>query len=116
MSYSLFIATTPPLYSSASQDLIEAAMSAANAELTVKIIFVNEGCWQLTTNTNKAGLRKDINKQLDLLTLYEIDDIYYYMPHPTIKSKLSSMTATQPVKTAEAFNEILNNAENVLVF
>ncbi|MEM0912351.1 MAG: DsrE family protein [Pseudomonadota bacterium] len=116
MSYTLFIATATPLYSSNSQDMLEAAMSAANAELTVKIVFAFDGCWQLTTQSGKQQNRKDINKQLALLALYDIDEIFYFMPPEAAKNSLSAISFAQTIERIDEFDSLVNQATHVMVF
>lgn len=116
MSYTLFVSTEAPLYSSAGQDMLEAAMSAANADLSVKLLFVNDGCYQLITKSQEGSYRKDINKQLALLALYEIDDVFYYLPPNNAQQQLSDNDSAQQIHSADECNELFKHADHVLVF
>lgn len=91
-------------------------MSAANADLLVKLLFIKDGCYQLITKSQEGSYRKDLNKQLALLALYEIDDIFYYLPPSNAEQQLSDNDSAQQIHSNDECNELFKHADQVLVF
>ncbi len=75
--YILFIQSHLPHSTSASVDTLEAVLAASNLGLDIALVFVGDGVYQLSDEQNaKAISRKDLKKQLGLLPLYDIEQIY----------------------------------------
>ena len=87
MSYLLLISNQAPFNSITPRETIELGLSASNVELDVKILFMDQGIFQLSDALDDSfSEQKSITKQLSLLSMYDIEDLYAYSSDETIQT------------------------------
>lgn len=73
----LIISSQAPYGGSAAKGALDMALTAASLELSVALLFIDDGCYQLRQGqTSKAIGQKNLEKQLGMLGLYDIEDCY----------------------------------------
>ncbi|GLR69985.1 DsrE family protein [Agaribacter marinus] len=122
MSYLLIVSQHAPYHSSHAKDALEVALSASNVEMPVKFAFVENGIFQLMDNqTGNAISHKSHLKQLSLLPIYDVEDIYVVessresLPTACVQPWLTDALSLTVIDN-NRFAKIAKNATQVLVF
>ncbi|HSC76116.1 MAG TPA: sulfurtransferase complex subunit TusC [Pseudomonadales bacterium] len=73
----LFILQHAPYGSSATRETLDAALAAAAFEQQVKLLFTDDGVWQLLADQQPDTISsKDTSKMLQALEYYDISDVF----------------------------------------
>jgi tRNA 2-thiouridine synthesizing protein C len=118
LSTLLIISTQPPYFSSCAQDAIEAALAASNVGVRVTYVFSQKGLFQLIADQNSVGIgKKSLIKQIRVLSLYDIEDLYYIKEDAEELCLCASdiSTEVEPLDL-DAFNVLCDSFDAVLRF
>ncbi|MFC3121751.1 DsrE family protein [Agaribacter flavus] len=122
MAYLLFVSTHTPYHTSHAKDALEAALSASNVGLEIRFVFYGDGVYQLLeTQSGDTIDHKSLLKQLSLMPLYDIENIYIALGNtinPEQYQKLAIDLESLGLRSLEddGFADLVKNANNVLVF
>jgi tRNA 2-thiouridine synthesizing protein C len=106
MAKLLIISTQAPYVTSAAQDALEAALAASNVGVEVTFVFAQQGLYQLLSGQISTCVqRKSIEKQINVLPLYDIDAVYY-IAEDMVDLKLSSQALTSTAESIDTKNFI----------
>ena len=118
MAKLLIISTQAPYVTSAAQDALEAALAASNVGVDVTFVFAQQGLYQLLGDQDSTCVqRKSIEKQINVLPLYDIDAVYYIAEDMTDR-KLSRQALTSTAESIDTnkFNELCAASTAILRF
>ncbi len=118
MTTLLIISSSPPYYTSAAQDALEAALSASNVGVEVTFVFVQLGLYQLLDKQDAIYLhKKSMAKQIKVMPLYDIERIFYVEDDITsLKLSSAAMIDTAlPISSVE-FSQLCNTSTAVIRF
>ena len=107
-----------PAFNSKGREALDLAMLSASFDQVVKLIFVDEGIFNLLSGQQPELLGgKDYISTFKALPLYDIEDIYIcdksMSQYSIQKSEL--IVEAEPV-TADRIRTLINEADEVLVF
>ncbi len=108
----------PPYGNSLAREALDAAMAAAAFDQQVSLIFVGDGVWQLCRQQQPDAIgQRSFEKQLALLPLYDVDQLYADAEALT-QRKLSVDELSLPVRLLDgnAIAALLKQQDVVLSF
>lgn len=114
----LFIFRHSPYQSSLTKDGFDALLAAASFEQPLSVLFIDEGVWTLKNHQHANEIsRKNLEKQLQSFSLYDIDEIYVDAGSLE-KRSLSTSDLSVPVITLDkdAVSALFHTHKHVLSF
>lgn len=73
----LIVQTSLPFQNHSGQEALDMALSLANFELPVKLLFTDNGVWHFNAGMSPSEMAlKDFTKTYPALQFYDIDDIF----------------------------------------
>ncbi len=115
---SLIVNQSAPYGSATSQESLELAMALSNFGTEVKLLFVDDGVFQLKTQQTPAKIdTKAFVKSFPALEFYDIEDIYVCQ-HSLIARQLTAEDLIMPVSLVlpEQIKQLLAGNHQVMVF
>ncbi len=113
----LFILKQSPYHSSLAREALDFALASAAFDQQVSLLFMGDGLFQLIKNQQSVNGKKNIEKTLNSLSLFEIENIYY-------SDSCAQMRGLQydqfSIKTKQATHQdiqtLLNSSDRVFNF
>jgi tRNA 2-thiouridine synthesizing protein C len=116
--YLLVINTKAPYHTSAAQDAFEAALAASNVGLEVRVLFDEDGVYQLVeTQSPEVISHKNMFKKLCSFPLFDVEKIY--VNDTALLNRGISLESDKLESTrleSEQVKTLIKNAHHVLVF
>ncbi|WP_395343306.1 sulfurtransferase complex subunit TusC [Ningiella sp. W23] len=117
-AYLLAVSTKAPYHQSAAIDALEAAYAATNVGIQVKILFLDDGVFQLIPDQNPQHIEhKNTFKKLCAMPLFDVEDIFADSQSANARSvELNLKDIPVQELNAEQRIALIHNAAQVLVF
>lgn len=74
----LFILTQSPYQSSLAREALDFALASAAFNQQVSLLFMGDGVFQLLADQQSQSGKKNIEKTLSSLALFDIESVYYH--------------------------------------
>ncbi len=114
--YFLFVFRASPYGTSASKEGIDAALASSVFELPIKLLFMNDGVFQLMIG-QAPTCTNSVEKQLKALSLYGIDEIYIHEPSVLRRSiPLKNLQHREIMISSEGVSSLLSSATHIVSF
>lgn len=77
----LFVSRSAPYGSARAKDTLDALLASAAYDQALSLLFIDDGVFQLLEKQDAQPInQKTISRLLQVLTLYDIEDIYVHRP------------------------------------
>jgi len=114
----LIVCRKPPYGNSLAREAIDIALATSVFQQTLAVLFLGDGIWQLAPEQDSSAIKtKNHGKQLSVLPLYDIHDIYVDSDALEVR-QLSLNSLIVPVKPLQAqeIGLFINSFDTVLSF
>lgn len=112
----LFVFRSAPYQDCTAREGLEAALAAAAFDQAVRLLFIDDGVYQLTNGQNPEH-QKNLQKMLAALPIYDVNEIFvhqYSLEERGLSPHRLNLTA-QPVTNVDT-TRLIGQATHVLSF